>query len=260
MNAINDIFSSLQKHSIATTFGWLDVKQRYRRSKVGVFWLTLNMAVMIAAFALVFGTIFKAPLQEYLPFITAGMIIWTYFNSTLTEGCHTFIQAEGMVKQTELPLFLHVMRLIWRNLIILLHNAIALPVVFLIMGTDISWKMILALPAFLLLTLNLAWMSLLLATFCARFRDMPAIVANFVQVVFYLTPIIWMPSLLPQRTSALILELNPLYHLIELVRNPLLGITPNPVDWIWASAMCVIGSTFTLLLFNRFRSRVVFWL
>lgn len=260
MNAITDIVRSLQKYSIATTFGWLDVKQRYRRSKVGVFWLTLNMGVMIAAFALVFGTIFQTPLKDYLPFITAGMIIWTFFNSTLTEGCHTFIQSEGMIKQTELPLFLHIMRLIWRNVIILLHNAIALPIVFLIMGKSFSWTMIYAIPAFLLLTLNVAWMSLLLATFCARFRDMPAIVANFIQVIFYLTPIIWMPSLLPERSSILILELNPLYHLIELVRNPLLGNPTNPSDWIWAASMSVTGCIITIAAFSKFRNRVVFWL
>lgn len=260
MNAITDIVRSLQKYSIATTFGWLDVKQRYRRSKVGVFWLTLNMGVMIAAFALVFGTIFQTPLKDYLPFITAGMIIWTFFNSTLTEGCYTFIQSEGMIKQTELPLFLHIMRLIWRNIIILLHNAIALPIVFLTMGKSFSWTMIYAIPAFLLLMLNVAWMSLLLATFCARFRDMPAIVANFIQVIFYLTPIIWMPSLLPERSSVLILELNPLYHLIELVRNPLLGNPTNPSDWIWAASMSVTGCIITIAAFSKFRNRVVFWL
>ncbi|MFC7433397.1 ABC transporter permease [Hydrogenophaga bisanensis] len=260
MNATIDILRSFKQYNIAITFGWLDVKQRYRRSSVGAFWLTLNMMVMIAAFALVFGTIFKAPLTEYLPFVTAGMIVWTFFNSALSEGCYTFTQSEGMIKQTELPLFLHILRMIWRNLIIVLHNLIVLPFVYIYTGKEVNAAILLAIPCFFLLIINTAWISLLFATICARFRDMPAIIANTIQVLFYLTPIIWMPQQLPERTSAEILKLNPLFHLVETVRAPLLGQAPTQENVIWAIGMSVCGWILTIIFYNKFSKRIVYWL
>ncbi len=59
--------------------GWQDVRQRYRRSALGPFWLTISMGVMIGTIGIVFGQIFKTPMREFLPFLAAGMILWSFF-------------------------------------------------------------------------------------------------------------------------------------------------------------------------------------
>jgi ABC-type polysaccharide/polyol phosphate export systems, permease component len=95
---------------------------------------------------------------------------------------------------------------------------------------------------------------------CARYHDLAQIVTSVLQVAFYLTPIIWMPSLLPDRMSATFLHLNPFYHLLEIIRAPLLGAVPSLTSWLVVLIISIVGWGFTLLVFSRLRHRVVYWL
>ena len=79
--AFADIGAALTKHHLATTFSWQDVAQRYRRSRVGVFWLTINMGVLIGALGFVFGTLVRSPMQECLTHICVSLIFWCFISS-----------------------------------------------------------------------------------------------------------------------------------------------------------------------------------
>ena len=251
---------NLKLISLAQILGWYDIRGRYRRSTIGPFWLTISMGVMIASIGLVFGQIFSAPMDEYLPFLAAGIILWAFITGTINEGCTGFIDAEGIIKQLPIPLFVHILRVLWRNLLILAHNILILPLVLLVMGKSLSFVAVWAVPGVLLVVVCLSWVALLFAMLCARYRDLPQIVASVFQVTFYLTPIIWMPSLLPDRVGVAFLELNPFYHLLELIRGPLLGQVPSLTSWIVVAAMAVFGWLFTLFVFSRLHKRVAYWL
>ena len=237
-----------------------DIRSRYRRSVIGPFWLTISLGVMIASIGIVFGQIFKTPIDEYLPFLAAGIILWAFITGAINEGCTGFIDAEGMIKQLPIPLFVHILRVLWRNLLILAHNILILPLVLLVMGKGIGLEALLAIPGLLLVALCLSWVALLFAMLCARYRDLAQIVASVLQVMFYLTPIIWMPSLLPDRMGATFLQLNPFYHLLELIRAPLSGVVPGLTSWFVVLSIAVVGWAFTLLVFSRLRHSVAYWL
>ena len=258
--AVSQIIASLQRYTLVATLGWQDIRGRYRRSAIGPFWLTISMGVMIASIGLVFGQIFKSPMDEYLPFLAVGIILWAFITGTINEGCTGFIDAEGMIKQLPIPLFVHILRVLWRNLLILGHNILILPIIWLVMGKGLAPVALLALPGLLLVVLCLSWLALLFAMLCARYRDLPQIIASVLQVAFYLTPIIWMPTLLPDRMSTVFLELNPFYHLLELIRGPLLGHTPSFTSWIVVASITIVGWGVTLLVFARLRHRVAYWL
>ncbi|MCD4510008.1 ABC transporter permease [Brucella pseudogrignonensis] len=258
--AIRDISEALSKYRLALIFGWQDVAQRYRRSRVGAFWLTLNMAVFIGALGLIFGTLFQSQMREFLPYLCAGVITWGFISTCLSEGCTTFTSSGGIILQVRMPLFTHVMRTIWRNIIIFAHNIVIFPVVLLIMGKMINLNVLWVIPGFLLLSLNLSWMMLILAVLCARFRDMTQIITNVLQVLFYATPIMWMVKVLPDHVSRTFIELNPFYHFIELVRAPLFGSPPTFLDWTFGFACAVIGWVVAISFFGRYRWRVAYWL
>ncbi len=128
--AAKDILAALGRFSLASLLGWQDVRQRYRRSALGPFWLTISMGVMIATIGIVFGQIFKSPMKEFLPFLSVGIILWGFISSVVTEGCAGFIAAEGIIKQLPIPLFVHILRMIWRNVIILGNNIVIVPLIF----------------------------------------------------------------------------------------------------------------------------------
>ena len=199
-------------------------------------------------------------MKEYLPFLAAGIIFWAFISAVINDGCLGFVAAEGMIKQLPIPLFVHIVRIVWRNVLILLHNLVILPVVMLVLGVPITLHIFLALPGIVLVLINLTWIALLLGVVCTRFRDMPNIIASILQVAFYLTPIIWMPNLLPERAGTMLLDINPLYHLLEIIRLPFLGQLPNSISWLFALGMAVVGWTITLKVFGRYQHRIAYWL
>ena len=232
---------------------------RYRRSRIGAFWLTINMAVMVAAIGMVFGTLFQQPMTEFLPYLATGLVIWGLISNSINEGCTAFADQGGIILQVRLPLFIHVARVLWRNLIIFGHNLLIIPLVFLVFGRSVSVIALLALPGLLLLVLNLSWMMLSAAVLCARFRDISQIVQNAVQVIFFLTPIMWSASTMRERVGDAVLYFNPFYSLLSLVRLPLLGEMPSAANWIISGALALIGWIATLAFFGRRHERVPYW-
>lgn len=258
--ALADIAKALRRYQLVGMLGWQDVRQRYRRSALGPFWLTISMGIMIGTIGVVFGEIFRVPLTYFLPFLAAGMIFWSFISSVVLEGCEGFIAADGIIKQLPIPLFVHIQRMVWRNVLILAHNIMIFPLVLLTVGRALDWAALVAVPGFLLLVANLTWVALLLGVFCARYRDLPQIVASALQVLFYLTPIMWMPTSLPERSAAILLGLNPVYHLLSVVRTPLLGKLPSALDWTVSLVVCACGWLFALFVYGRYKRRIAYWL
>lgn len=244
---------------LAATLASRDILSKYRRSMLGPFWLTINMSVTIVAIGLVFSSLLGSSMEEFLPFLAVGFILWTFIAGTINDGCSAFIEAESIIKQFPIPLFVFILRILWKNVFILAHNILILPGVFLFYSKSLSVVALLSIPALFLVLLFLSWIASSCAILSARYRDSALIVSNLLQVVFFLTPIMWMPSsLLTHRVK--FLEWNPFYHLVELIRSPLLGQAPSLTSWFVILGIALPGCLFALFVFTRTRARVVYWL
>ena len=255
--ALRDLVQGARARYLWGRLGWQDIRRRYRRSVLGPFWLTISMGVLVAALGTLYGTLLKVEVAEYIPFLAVGFIVWTFIQGVVTDGCMAFINAESIIKQVGLPLSVHVFRVVWRNLLIFFHNALIFVVVAAIFSVWPGWTGLLALPGLILLCLNVIWAGLLLGIVSARFRDVPPIVASVVRILFFVTPIIWMPELMPGRTF--VLDFNPFYHLVGLVRAPLLGQAPGLASWLAVSGFVLGGWLVTFELFRRYRRRIAYW-
>lgn len=255
-----DILAALMRYEQVAVLGWQDVKQRYRRSFLGPFWLTLSMAILIATVGLVFSQIYRSPVKEFIPFLCCSMIFWGFVSTTISESCFGFISAEGIIKQLPIPLYVHILRVIWRNIIILGHNLVIFPIVLIIFTKPLTSDSILAIPGFLLMVINLGWVALVLGVICARYRDLPQIVNSMLQILIYLTPILWMPESISQGLGFYLVQLNPVFHLFDIVRAPLLGYSPEKISWFVSIFIAFFGWIGTLFFYNRYKQRIVFWL
>ena len=255
-----DLKAGILRYELIAILGWNDVRQRYKRSAIGPFWLTISMGVMIGVIGFVFGHIYKTPLSEYLPFLTIGMILWTMIVTTTNEGCLSFISSELIIKQLPIPLFVHVLRVLWRNIIILGHNIIILLGILIYSRPSIGWEIALVLPGLILVIMNLLWIILILAIVCTRYRDLPQIINSLMQVLFYLTPIMWMPEFLGSTNDLSILEFNPLFHLFEIVRKPLMGQFPAYINWVVSLCLCITGWAMSIVLYVRYRLKITYWI
>ena len=178
-------------YHVWATLGWQDIKQRYRRSVLGPFWLTISTGVMVAGIGLLYARIFHQETKDYIPYLAIGLVVWNFLAALVNESCQAFVASDQIIKQVKLPLTTHVSRVIWRNVIMFGHNAVILLVVELIYRKGSALSLALVLPGLLLILLNGLWVCLLLGVLCARFRDIPQIIANLVQVTFFMTPIMW---------------------------------------------------------------------
>lgn len=255
--ALGDLAAGIRQWRIWALLSWHDIKLRYRGSLLGPFWLTISMGVMIGALAIVYGSLFEQDLGDYMPYLTCGFIAWGLILGTLSEGCLTFIGSEPLIKQIRLPLSIFVYRVGYRNIIVLCHNLIIYVVVIAVFNRWPGWIGLLAIAGVAGVTISLLWAVLALGMVCARFRDVAPIVSNVMQLAFFVTPIIWKPEAI--KRNAVMVDGNPFFHFIEVIRAPLLGQTPTAMNWVVVVATGAVGWGVTIALYRRFRSRIAFW-
>lgn len=255
--ALGDIKDGILSYHVWSLLGWQEIKQRYRRSILGPFWLTISTGVMIASMGPLYGRLLGQDMSSYLAYLALGIIIWGLVAGLMNESCMAFIAAEGYIQQMKLPLTVHVVRVVYRNLIVFVHNAVIIAAVVLIYHPAVSWRVLLMPLGVLLIALNGVWMGLLLGVLCTRFRDIPPVVTSLVQVAFFLTPVIWKEEMLGRYRWAA--DLNPLTHFLSIVRGPLLDTAVNPADWAIVLAITVCGFVVTLPTFAHFRARIAYW-
>jgi len=238
--------------------GLQDIRLRYRRSFLGPWWLTLSTALTIAVLGLLWSNIFGMAIADYLPFFAIGHVVWTWISAQLNDACAGFTQFEHIIKQTRLPYPTYLLRLSMRHTLILGHNAVVIAAVLVLCGIGfqaVSW---LAVIGVALVFVICVLISVVLAICCTRFRDLPPLVASALQIAFFLTPILWQPGAL--RSAAWMAELNPLFHWIELIRQPLLGRLPAAEHYWWTAASLAVLSALSLWLLGRQRDRIAYWM
>jgi lipopolysaccharide transport system permease protein len=255
----HEMIEAATKPHLWALLGWYDIKQRYRRSVLGPFWFTISTAVLIGTLGLLWSTLFKANLHEYMPYFATGNVIWTFVSMQLVEATTGFTQFENLIKQTRLPYPTYVMRLLCRNFIIFLHNFIIVVIVVAFVGDGWTWTSLLALPGMLLLSAVTLCFAFIFAILCTRYRDMVPVVQNLVTVAYFLTPIMWQEKLLPPKYQWAS-YLNPISHLLDIVRMPILGQAPTLLNWLVSLGLLVLSAVCAYALFGRVRHRIAYWL
>jgi len=255
--ALKDLKDGVASIHIWPMLGWQEIRQRYRRSVMGPFWLTISMGVMIGGMGPLYGKLFGQDLSAYFPHLAISLVVWMLVSNLINDCSNAFIAAEGFIKQIRLPLTIHILRAIWKNLIIFAHNMLIVLVVFLVYPPEIGWHLLQMPLGILMLAVNSLWFGILVGLFCARFRDIPQIVASLVQIAFFLTPIFWKAEMLGKFIWAA--QINPLYHFIEIIRAPLLSGGASLLSWGVVLLITVLGYTVMMLFFTRFRARIAYW-
>ncbi|TQN41520.1 ABC-2 type transport system permease protein [Blastococcus colisei] len=263
--ALDDLRVGWRQRQLWGHLGWQDIRQRYRRSVLGPIWITISMAVTAVALGILYAGLFGNALEDQLPYILVGFIVWAFISGCIIEGADVFIANEGLIKHLPAPISVHVYRLVWRQSLLFAHNLIVYAVMLLIFPQDLDWSSLLAIPAFVLIALNGAWVALFLGMASARFRDLNPIVGSIVQLTFFLTPIVWIyedflnsenPAIAERARWA---EINPALHFIEFIRRPMLGQEQVWRHWYVVLAITVIGWLITLWALRRYRARVSYW-
>lgn len=255
--ALKDLKDGISSTYIWSMLGWLEIKQRYQRSILGPFWLTISTGVMLGAMGPLYGRLFGQPVDVYFSYLAISFVVWILIAGLINDACTAFIQAGGFITQMKLPLTVHVMRTVWKNLLIFAHNLVIVLIVLMFYQPKLDWHLILFPVGVIVIAANGIWTGVFLGMICARFRDIPLVVGSLVQVAFFLTPVFWMPAMLGRHQWAA--DLNPLFHFLEIVRRPLMGQDPSLLSWSAVLGITVAGYALMLVFFRRFRARIAYW-
>jgi len=243
---------------LAWALGWLDIRLRYRGSMLGPFWLTISTGVMVGALGVLYSTLFKIDLRDYLPFLALSQVLWGFLASLVSESCTVFTEAEGVIRSVRMPFFVFSLRALIRNAVALAHNIVVIVVVFAIFRMWPTIDSLMALPGLVLWAIDALALTLILGAFCARFRDIQPIVNSVMQIAFFMTPVIWKPDQLGADGVAN-LAFNPFFDLLEIVRGPILGTGVAGTTWLGALVYSVGLCAISWAFFVRARGRVTFW-
>jgi ABC-type polysaccharide/polyol phosphate export permease len=257
--ALSDIARGVAAPSVWWLLGSNDIKARYRRSAFGQLWLTLSMGLTIGALGVLYAFLFKQDVTSYLPFIAISIITWQFFAGLINDGCSAFTGSEGYIRNMTLPLSTYPLRVLARNIVVFLHNIILIPVVWLVLAAPVGWTALMMIPGLALVMINGFCVGLLLGSLAARYRDLPSIVINVMQLAFFLSPVIWRPEQLGPQAQAFV-WLNPFSYFLAIVRDPLLGSLPTQGEYLVAVAITLVNAALAFLVFARARARIVYWL
>lgn len=253
-----DLYEGIASYRLWTMLGWNDIRLRYRRSTIGPFWITISMGLFIALLGLIYSKLFNQDMAVYLPYIAVGMITWGFISNTTMEACSSFIEGAGIIKQIRLPHSLFPLRTLWRCFIVFLHTAVLMVPIALYFRIEVGAGALMAIPGMALVVINQIWLSIVVGVASTRYRDIPPLVQTMIPISMFATPIMWPASAL--NDARYIADINPFYHLIQLVRAPLLGEQAAPESWIVVGSMCVAGYILAAWLLTGARRRLVYWL
>ena len=258
--AWQDLLQGFLKWDLWGRLGFLEVKRRYRRTIVGPFWSALTLGIFVATMGTVGAGLWHQELATYVPYLTTGMLAWLLISTMIIEACNLFIGGSHLFRQVRFDYSILAYALAWRNLIVFLHNLIIYIVIVLLFAPHLLRpNVLLIFPGLALVAVNGIWIALLLGMLCLRFRDVQQLVMSAMQIAMLVTPIFWSETMLEGTKQFIFVELNPLFHFINIVRAPLIGKTPTFDNYFAVVGITIVGWTATYVIFNRFRKRIAFW-
>jgi ABC-type polysaccharide/polyol phosphate export permease len=258
--AWTDLLRGFQRRELWGRLGWLDVKRRYRRTTIGPFWNSLTLAIYVLAVGTVGAALWHQNIHDYLPYLVSGMVVWTLVSSIIMESCSMYVAGQGLFRSIRFDYSILSYALVWRTFLIFLHNlAVYFVIVLVLKPSYLTFTGLLAIPGLALVLVNGVWVSMLLGMLCLRFRDVQQLVGTIMQIAMLITPLFWPADTLTGIKRFVFVDLNPLYHVLDIVRGPLVGRVPDAISYGVMLTMTVGGWWLTFAMFKRFRRRIAYW-
>lgn len=255
----HELVLAINNFQIPFILGNQDISSRYKRSKIGAFWITINLLVFIITLSFVFGHLFKNRIEVILPMLATGLIAWNFLSSLILESSKAFVDSGSLILQTNAPILVHLLRVWWRNIIIFFHNILIVPFIYIFFDVEFSEHLLMFIPYFLLVNIFLFGPCLIIAIISTRFRDISNLLNNFIQIGFYLTPILWSLENLNSEKVKFFIHFNPFYYPVTLIQKSLLSQPLTNEIILISFLLSLIGIFLSAIIFGIYKKRIAFW-
>ena len=217
------------------------LKNRYKRSVLGILWMLLNPLLQTIVLAIAFGTMFKSSLSNYPVYLLSGLIAWSFITQTTQYSMGAMAYGGGLLKKIYIPRATYIVAAVGNGFVNFMISIFSMIVVVLFLGHPIESSWFFLPFSIMIITIFSLGFALLLSTASVFFADSIDIYQVLIQALFFLTPIIYPASTLPPDWSRL-MAWNPFYYLIEIFRIPVYENTLPDSDLILISSLLAIST------------------
>ncbi len=237
-----------------------DIKTKYRRSVLGILWSVLNPLLMMLVLTAVFSQIFRYAIEDFPVYYLTGYILFNFVSEATNFSMVSIINASGLIKKVYIPKFIFPLEKCIYALVNFMFSLIAAVLVFIVVGVQPSWTMLLfPLPILYLFIFNFG-LSLILATVNTFFRDAGYLYGVFITLWVYLTPIIYPIGILPGWMQSIV-RINPLTRFVEYFRAvTIYGTVPSLGENLICLAYALIFLLAGMLIFQKKQNKFIFYI
>jgi ABC-type polysaccharide/polyol phosphate export permease len=196
--------------------------------------------------------------QNYLVFLSAGLAVWGLISGFTLDAPNGLVRSKGYIESYPLPVAIYMIRAVMAQFVTFLHIVSVFFIVVLFARYPLTPTFFLVIPGLAVLMVFGFGINMTLGFLGARFRDLGPALVSVMSLAFILTPIFWSPT--PAQVSSKVVALNPFYHLLEIVRAPMLGHLGTSMNWSVAIGVSVLSFLVGVACYIRFRPTVVYWL
>ena len=221
-----------------------DIKVRYKRSILGLFWTIINPILTMFVMTLIFSKLFRFQIENYTVYFLIGNILFSFFTESTTNGLHSVLDNSNLIKKIYIPKYLFPISKVLSSVVNLFFSFWALILVMIF--TKVTFKATLLLVPIVLFYIIIfsAGVSLILSTVMVFFRDIAQIYSIITLLWMYLTPIFYPVELLNDN-APWALKINPMYHYISYFRSLVLN---GNIPGIGENIICLLFTIFIFIL------------
>lgn len=250
--------SALPKLNLSKGMAINELDGQYSRAILGKSWIGVTFLLFISIKIVIFGSLNGVPLTEFAPYLALGFMCFRFISTSVVGGSRVFVSAQNWIKTESLSLTVYLQTFLIKNLIMLGYMMVPALLVCFITGAY-SWVGLLSFPFFLLVfAFNNLWVSTLLSFFSTRYRDIIHFLTTIMQLLYFATPILWVPT--EEGMRSWIALLNPLTHYIAIIRDPFMYGTIPWMSWWIVLSITAVFSFIALRVFSTNRTQLVYWI
>ncbi len=233
---------------------------QHRRLFFGLAWVPMSAVIYTYLLGYVFSWIRGHEYLEFTVYLFGGYMCWQFIQGSVTGGFGLLTKNKAGILNSQLPFSYYVAKHVF-ELSVSFSLVFFFFLVARIVSTNESWtNFYMIIPAMILYLVTSAAATTFFSFVSIRFRDLEMPISTLMRIMFLFTPIIWMLEDREGSRRALFVMFNPFYHVLEILRAPLIGDTVEPINWIVSVSICITFCVLAAVAFVRYRSRITYWI
>jgi lipopolysaccharide transport system permease protein len=249
-----------------TRYFWLhlakaELKYKFRRSRLGLLWTMINPLMLMLMITIIFGNLFGIPMKDFAPYVFSGLIVWEFMLGSALGGCNSLLVSEAYIKQFRHPLVIYPLK---TTLVQVSTFLIAIQALYLWLLVTAPVNLLLGvvtLPITALCLFLLGWpIAILTSSINLKYRDFSQVLGLVMQLLWYMSPVFFKPDMFKSNQLSALLEYNPITHILNLVRAPLLnGSFPSAVDFGYVFGLIALLYLLAIWRMSRVEKTLIYY-